>query len=87
MNWDDKLLSDNHRKVSVTSSTYLERLEEVFACWVPLTLVHHRMGRKVREPIVGLVPMVEQDPGTSVRVPAESIWNACITCGQSRNHG
>lgn len=87
MNWDDKPLSDNHRRVSVASATNLKRLEEVFARRVLLTLIHHRVGGKVREPIVRFVPMVEQDPVASVRVLAEAIRNSHIACRYSRDDG
>ena len=57
--------------VSAEGLPYLERLEEVFACGVLSTLVNHRVGRKVRESVVGFVFVVEQDPGTLIRVLAE----------------
>jgi len=65
----------------------LERLEEVLARWILLTLIHHRVGRKVRESIVRLVPMVEQDSGTSVGILAEAIRNVHVLRGHAGNNG
>ena len=69
------MLSDDHREIFLATPAHLERLEKVLARWVLLARVHHRMVRKVREPVVRLVLVVEQNPGTLVRVLAEQIWD------------
>lgn len=39
----------------------LERLEKMFACWVPFAVINDRVGRKIGEKIVRLVLIVEED--------------------------
>jgi len=71
-------------------STHLERLKKMLARRIPLSTIHHRMRRKVREPIIRLVLVVEQDlRATIARALPKEVPKPHSTSvhGNSRNDG
>jgi hypothetical protein len=64
------------KKNSIAPPAHLERLEKMLARRIPLSTIHHRMGRKVREPVMRFMFVVEQDLRVVGRVFSKEVPEA-----------
>ena len=87
MNWWRKRSTAQQTKIKTQQQprTYLEGLEKVLARRIPLPAIQNRMGRKVREPVMRLMLVVEQDLGATVRAFSKQVPEA--HCAGGRNSG
>jgi hypothetical protein len=80
--------SANKTKTQQQPCTYLEGLEKVLARRIPLPAIHDRVGRKVREPVMRFMLVVEQDLGTTLRPFSKQVPEAhCASGRNSRDDG
>ena len=80
--------SANKTKTQHQPRMYLEGLEKVLARRIPLPAIQDRMGRKVREPVMRFMLVIEQDLGATVRAFSKQVPEAhCAGGRNSRDDG
>ena len=89
MNWrrERSTAQQTKTKTQHQPRTYLEGLKKVLARRIPLPAIQDRMGRKVREPVMRLMLVIEQDLGATVRPFSKQVPEAHCAGGCNSGNG